>query len=247
MPQTALHHALTLADQGIASFPCRPNKQPTTPHGLYDASINPAALRALWRNHPGPLIGVACGEVSNLALLDIDAKHHAARIWWGQFQQQLRHTRAHRTRSGGIHIWFRHHSELPCTVSRIVKGVDTRGAGGYAIWWPATGLPVLSGAPIAHAPAWLLHLLKLREPPPPRAVIADSRRVRAVLQHVATAPEGTRNAQLYWAACRLAEMIGPDLSETEAANLLLQAASSAGLPYREALATARSGLRGPRS
>jgi hypothetical protein len=198
--------------------------------------------------YPGPLIGVACGESSNLALLDIDAKHGSARDWWERYQQQLRHTRAHRTRNGGLHLFFRHHHEFPCTVGRVARGVDTRGAGGYAIWWPARGMPVLSDAPIAPPPPWLLQQLKPRKPPPPPLIVLpDARRVRGLLQHVATAPEGTRNAVLYWATCRFRQMLGPDLTEGEATGLLLQAANAAGLPHREAAATVRSSLHGPRS
>jgi hypothetical protein len=42
-------------------------------------------------------------------------------------------------------------------------------------------------------------------------------------------------------------MLGPDLSESDATDLLLQAAHAAGLPHHEAAATVRSGLRGPRA
>jgi hypothetical protein len=249
MPPTALDHALALAaDLHLACFPCGTNKNPTTPNGVYSATTDPAALRALWREHPGPLIGVACGEVSNLALLDIDAKHSSARQWWNTYQQQLSHSRVHRTRNGGLHIFFKHHPEISCTVGRITRGIDTRGAGGYAIWWPAAGLPVLSDAPTAPAPTFLLEQLKpARPPPPPRAVIPDDKRIERLLQYVATAPEGQRNAILFWGASRFREMLGRELSEDDATNLLLQAAYAAGLSQHEAAATVRSGLRGPRS
>jgi Bifunctional DNA primase/polymerase, N-terminal len=80
MSHSALDCALALAaDFGVACFPCGASKRPTTPNGLYDASKNGPELRALWRDHPGPLIGVACGEASNLALLDLDSKHLTAK------------------------------------------------------------------------------------------------------------------------------------------------------------------------
>jgi hypothetical protein len=252
MPLTALDHALALADQGIATFPCAitadDRKVPCTPNGFYDASKNPTELRALWRAHPGPLVGARCGATSNLAVLDIDAKHQLAKTWWQDHQQQLRHySRIHRTRSGGLHILFQHHEAIQCTTGRIAKGVDTRGDGGYAVWWPAAGYPVLHDAPLAAAPDWLLQQLKPREPPPPpRLVIPDDRQIRTLVRYVASAPEGQRNAILYWAANRFRQMLGPDLTEDDAISYLLQSALAAGLLYRGSLATIRSGLRGPR-
>jgi hypothetical protein len=246
-----LDHALAVADQGIACFPCTitadDRKVPCTKHGFYDATSNPAELRALWRDYPGPLVGVRCGAISNLAVLDIDPEHLPARQWWTEHQQQFRHHRAHRTRRRGVHILMQHHDGIQCTVSRIAKGIDTRAEGGYAIWWPAAGYAVREGL-IAAAPDWLLQQLKPRDPPPPpRAVIPDDRRLCALMRCVAGAPEGQRNACLYWAANRFREMLGPDLGEGDAINFLLQAASPTGLPYREALATIRSGLHGPRT
>jgi hypothetical protein len=46
----------------------------------------------------------------------------------------------------------------------------------------------------------------------------------------------------HWAACRFAELVGPLLSEAEALEFIIASAMRTGLPYREALATARSGL-----
>jgi hypothetical protein len=246
-------HALALADQGIATLPCTitaaGDKVPCTPHGLYDATTNPTELCTLWRAHPGPLVGARTGAISNLAVLDIDAKHTSARQWWHDHQQQLRHhNRIHRTRSGGLHIVLLHDAGIHCTVGRVCKGVDTRGDGGYAIWWPAAGYPVLNDAPIAAAPDWLLQQLKPRDPPsPPRAVIPDNRHIRGLVQYVAHTPEGQRNAVLYWAANRFREMLGPDLTEADAISFLLPAACSTGLSYLAALATIRSGLHGPRT
>jgi hypothetical protein len=59
-----------------------------------------------------------------------------------------------------------------------------------------------------------------------------------LLRTVANAAEGTRNAILYWAACRMVEEVGPD---HEAFALeLVHAAEIAGLPEREARGTIRS-------
>ena len=61
-------------------------------------------------------------------------------------------TRPHRTRSGGLHLIFGHYDGLKCSAGKIARGVDVRADGGYILWWPAAGLPMLSDAPIAPWP-----------------------------------------------------------------------------------------------
>jgi hypothetical protein len=242
----ALKAALELAGTGVAVFPCAHNKHPCTPHGFYNASKDASEVRELWRRHADPLVGVRTGEASGLSVLDVDAKHAAARQWFAENRDRLLPTRAHRTPGGGLHLTFAHVDGLRCSQSRIARGVDVKAEGGYAIWYPAAGLPVLCEGPLAPWPAWLLARLKPKAPPPPpsRLVIPDDRRLRQLLRRVATAHEGERNAIAFWGACRFAEMVATGLiSETDAIALIIDAAMAAGLPRGEAAATARSGLR----
>jgi hypothetical protein len=96
---------------------------------------------------------VSTGFVSGVDVLDIDAKHIEARQWWGTHRDRIPATRVHRTRSGGLHLLFRHAPYVGCSVGRIALGIDVRGDGGYAIWWPTAGFPVLQDAPLATWPA----------------------------------------------------------------------------------------------
>jgi hypothetical protein len=41
---------------GYATFPCRTDKTPATPHGFHDASHDPAAILQLW--HRWPALGM---------------------------------------------------------------------------------------------------------------------------------------------------------------------------------------------
>jgi hypothetical protein len=92
----------------------------------------------------------------------------------------------------------------------------------------------------------LLQRLQSKSPPPepPRSVVPDDRRIRRILERLEAAVEGERNSLTHWAACRFAEMLGPGLGYDEAHALIVAAAMHAGLGFREASATARSGLRG---
>jgi len=242
---SALQAALELVRAELAVFPCARNKIPTTPHGFHDATKDAATLQELWRRYGGTLVGVRTGETSNVAVLDIDAEHAAARQWFAENRHQLPPTRTHRTRSGGLHLIFAHAEGLRCSTSKIARGVDMKAEGGCAIWWPAAGHPVLHEGPPAPWPSWLLARLKPKAPPPPsRLVIPDDRRLQQLLRRVATAHEGERNDITYWASCRFCEMVATGLiSANDAMALIVDAGMAAGLPRSEAIAAARSGLR----
>jgi hypothetical protein len=245
---TIVETARSLAGEGRAVFPCRlthdGRKLPCTPNGLHAASTDPDTVARLFHHYPGTLVGVACGPISGIAALDIDAKWQSARDWFAQNRLQFPVTRVHRTRSGGLHLLFLYRSEFPTTVGRIIRGVDTRSVGGYVVWWPAAGCPVLHEGPIAAAPQFLTEALKPYKPkyqPPSGMIVPDRRRVRKILDRLEQAAEGERNQLLFWAACRFAEM---RLTDACANGQLLQTAQELGLPYREANATIMSALRG---
>ena len=154
-------------------------------------------------------------------------------------------TRAHRTRSGGLHLLFRHDDTVHCTAGKIALGVDTRGAGGYVIWWPAAGFPVLSDAAPAPWPDWLL--AEFRPKPKPTSCVADFRAgdgwLRGLVRTVATAAEGERNSILFWAACRAGEAVRDGkAAEDFVVDVLVEAATHAGLPQLEAQNTIQSGM-----
>jgi hypothetical protein len=243
-----LDAALKLAEQGIPSFPCNADKTPCTPHGFKEATADPKELKHLWQKYPGPLVGVPTGSTSGFDVLDIDKKHAEALQWWEANRHRLPTTRRHGTRSGGLHLLFRHHDGLRCSASKLARGVDTRGEGGYIIWWPAYGCPIISAAPIADAPAWVIETL--RPPPPPirpkarpTSVNGNRRALQGLIRTVVAASEGERNRITYWAACRAAEMIDAGhLTEGDAIAELTAAAAYAGLPECEAVRTIQSGL-----
>jgi hypothetical protein len=143
---------------------------------------------------------------------------------------------------------FVHTPGLRGSTSRIAIGVDTRADGNYVIHWPSAGLPVLSEAPIAPWPPWLIDAL--RPPPPPirpkagsLSINGNRRALQGLIRTVVTASEGERNRITYWAACRAAEMIDAGhLTEGEAIAELSAAAAYAGLPVHEAVRTIKSGL-----
>src|SRR5262245_17292911 len=117
---------------GLPRFPCGEGKRPLTAKGFYGA-------RRDWQGDGGwPLVGVPTGSASGFDVLDIDA---AGVDWYRREFDALPFTRAHETRSVGLHLLFRHAEGLRCSTGKIARGVDVRGDGGYVIWWPREGLP----------------------------------------------------------------------------------------------------------
>lgn len=248
MTTASLTAALLLAAEGLAVFPCLPNKAPACERGFKAATTDLEGVRNLWRRWPGPLVGIATGAPSDLAVLDIDVKKGGG-DWWAEYREHLPHTRTVRTRSGGLHLWFRHVSGLRCSASTVACGIDVRADGGYVIAWQCAGLPVLREMPPAPWPVWL-HAVEARPAPraPDRPRVPDDVQTEALERFIKASAEGERNKRLFWAGCRMAGMVASRLiGETEAENLLACAAMATGLPEAEARKTARSGLAAGRS
>jgi len=244
----ALRAAMQL---GYPGFPCKADKTPATPGGFKAAALPEAGLATLWARYPGELAGVPTGAVSGFDVLDIDPRN-GARAWYDDNRSNLAATRIHRTRSGGLHVLFRHLPGLRNSAGKVAPGIDVRADGGYIIWWPAHGLEVRGELDaLAEWPLWLLPSLMTPPvpPPPPYPKASRSRStlpaIEGVVRTVAMAPEGQRNAITYWAAHRLRESVAEGkITEGLARDLLLEAAARAGLPPREASLTINSAMRG---
>jgi hypothetical protein len=109
------------------------------------------------------------------------------------------------------------------------------------------GLPP-SGLP--EWPTWLLAALApAPEPSPKKALPAKPiAALRGALATIARAREGERNSLLFWGACRMLEAIAAGLvTRPLAEQLLLEAASQAGLFKFEAMRTIRSAFAARRA
>ena len=231
---------------GGSLFPCLADKRPATPHGFKDATADSDTLRALWAQYPGVLVGAPTGTgIAGFDVLDLDIKHTEARTWWRENCRCFPQTRIHQTRSGGLHLLFQHDVTMRCSAGKIAVGVDTRANGGYVIWWPAAGLPVISHAPPAPWPGWILTTFRPRPQPQSASIVRvpDERFLVKLVQMVAGATEGERNSLTFWAACRAGEMVAEGLlSADTAVAVIAEAATRCGLPRAEAERTARSGI-----
>jgi len=204
--------ALKLARR-VPIFPCCNvpgdrdfDKKPLTSHGFKDAVCDPSVIRRWWNRWSDALIGVPTGI--KFDVIDLDLQHAEAQQWLDSNAHRLPATRAHRTRSGGQHMLFRPDPAIKCTSGKLHPHVDTRGLGGYCIWWPAEGLPVEHAALLADVPEWILEALRPKSLPAPEPTCGyDSAGawLRGLVRVVAGASEGQRNRALFWAACRAGE------------------------------------------
>jgi Bifunctional DNA primase/polymerase, N-terminal len=242
--------ALSLAARGVACFPCREDKRPACPNSFKDATADANALASLWQRFPGTHIGVPTGE--RFVVVDLDFKHPEAAQWYQETKLPV--TRTHVTRSDGRHLLFAPHPAVKNSTSKICKGVDTRGAGGYIIWWPAIGLQVMHGGVLADVPDIILQAFKPQSQPnivtPPHRYVTRGQataRLRGIIDTAAKADEEERNHVLFWCANRVRDMArGGELNEGDfrrAIAELAQAAISIGLPQREAERTIASAMR----
>lgn len=238
--------ALRLAAAGTPVFPCAPSKAPRTPHGVKDASRDPAQIADWWRRWPDSLIGVPTGAPTGTAAIDIDVKDGARGLEWLEaHRDRIPRTRRHRTRSGGAHLIVRvpEGIRIRNSASRIAPGVDVRGDGGFVIHPPSPGYLVEDEAPPADPPDWLLELL-VEQPKPAPAMLppvharpADMEGTRyglaaldAECAGILNAPDGAKHDTLNRGAYSIAGLV--------AAGELAEAPALAAL--RSALAGIRS-------
>jgi hypothetical protein len=237
--------ALSLIERGLPVFPCKPDKKPYTANGFKNALTDPDTVVRWWQKWPDALVGVPTGI--KFVVLDLDLQHPEANQWYARANLPL--TRTHVTRSGGRHLLFQPQDDFNCSAGKIWPHVDTRGSGGYIIWWPAHGGEVMHGGALAEVPRWVMRKLN-----PP--IIARRQPVRLrfdsdldpLLRVILQAKEGERNTATFWAACRMAEHVhAGQLSDGDMIDLVIGAAARNGLPVTEAKQIANSALRRART
>lgn len=150
------------ANYGIPVFPCKADKSPATPRGFYDATTDLDQIESWFAN--GALIGVPTGEPSGIVCLDVDPD---GTDWYQQHADSLACGCVNRTRRG-YHLLYKRTAHVPCSTSKVAKGIDVRGDGGYIVYWPGEGLQQVGSLDdLTPFPDWVLKSLapKAKEVP----------------------------------------------------------------------------------
>jgi hypothetical protein len=108
---------------------------------------------------------------------------------------------------------------------------------------------VLHGGVLAPVPNWITEALRPSQPPLQNVVqfpapIDAHRQFEGIVSVIAAAHEGERNSLCFWGACRMRELVAQSAIGRDAAiEIVVEAASRAGLPRTEARRTALSAFR----
>lgn len=196
--------------------------------------------------------GVPTGPTNNLLVLDVDVKGNGYETLK---QYAVPDTMWQRTPSGGMHLLFKYPADGKRYGNRASKredrflgaGIDSRGDGGYIIWYGA------ESKPMENAPAWFTAAYQsVRDTAPEGATntikIAPEiagRMVQDALERLRNAADGERNHTLNIEAFKIGQLVtSQSITYEYAFEALLRAAETCGLPKHEAVATIRSGLMG---
>lgn len=147
--------------------PCRPWKE------LQTRRVSRDDVRRWYLQYPQAGVGIVCGRISRLVVLDGDPRNGAGLV---ALSARLPATPAVETGGGGRHYYFRIAPDVTVRkVPALVPGVDLQGEASYVVapptihssgtpyrWMPRLGL---SDVPLAPLPTLVRQLLKLRMAP----------------------------------------------------------------------------------
>lgn len=161
--------AKTYAGLGWHIFPVHPaNKQPLIDAWQVKASTDPSRIEAWWGKWPTAMIGVVCGPLSGIAVVDVDGEEGLDTLEALEMEHgNLGEIPEALTPRGGAHLYFTSESlPFPKSESRIAPKIDVRSAApdgkgvGYAILPPSRRIDGTAYAwnatpELTDAPAWL--------------------------------------------------------------------------------------------
>lgn len=217
-------------------------------HGCLDATDDPEIIADWQRKHPKANIGIACGEKSDLIVIDIDVKGTVNGYRTLELLQNdgliLPPTCEVETPSGGKHYYYRYNEKISKNSAGLLgPGIDIRSNGGYVAAPPsqtADGIYKFTRSLdlIRPLPRQLAYLMDAKQTPREPFVYDGSGSAGRLCHWVSSGREGERNSRLFWAACRMGE--DADVRDTRA---LEKAGLSLGLTKQEVQKTIAQGLK----
>lgn len=143
-----LEAARSYAERGWAIFPVHsivngrctcgkakcesPGKHPRTAHGFQDATTSEDQITAWWIDWPTANIGIRTGQVSKLAVVDIDPRNGGIE---SAGSIDLPETATAQTGGGGFHYFYK--ISQPLKGHELAKGIDLQADGDYVVAAPS--------------------------------------------------------------------------------------------------------------
>lgn len=233
-------------------------------HGVLDSSDQEQTIEEGFDQAPKAVgYGIAC---ENMIGVDLDRKNGVDGVATlnrlaTEHGFTVPRTTTVCTPSGGFHLWLTvpEGATVPNSVGRLGPGIDVRSSRGYVVGPGSIGQ---AGEYVLHPKVGYIEpqpvpeaLLQLMLPPAPavrpqRRPLpvqdgAGARALEGLVNVVLTAPEGTRNDRLYWAACKAwAHVADGHIAASDVEAELVGAAVQVGLGEGEAMRTVASAGRG---
>ena len=138
MPNNCLQAAMDYAGRGLSVIPVRgEDKKPFISWEEYQKRrATPEEIRTWWAKYPKAMIGIVCGEISGIFVIDCDNTEAYERIQKAlpdSFLCPIAKT------PRGWHLWFLFALNYKvANRPRVLPGVDIRTTGGYIIAPPST-------------------------------------------------------------------------------------------------------------
>lgn len=239
--------ALLLASHGFRVFPLARDANKPWRCGWQQAATTAMKQIEDWFVTDRYNIGIACGEASNLTVIDIDQKHGVS-----GFETLLAFKRKGMlmppspivvTPSGGQHLYYQYNKHVRNWCGRLGPGIDIKTEGGFVVgpgshkdcgdykWLRA------KFGPLPEFPQWIIKKLVKPKKTIPIRPVTDNCSLSPVVLCVARQKEGARNNVLYWAAWRFVEN---GYTFEQAVKDLLPAGLQCGLDENSIIATIRS-------
>lgn len=220
-------HPQELALLGYCLFPCRGKKALLKWRDQSTTDI--AVIRAWEKQFPGCTWGIDCGK-SGITVLD-DDRGKCPDAVESLFALELDHgdlppTYTVRTPSGGYHYYYLGQGRNSAS-TKLGRGLDSRGSGGYVMAPCCPGYEVIAASPVAPAPLWFIELIGRpverapREAPADVTLDTEGAIARAIeyLQEADPAIEGAGgDAHTYDVACRVRDF---GISQANCLELML--------------------------
>ena len=217
------------AAMGMYLFPCR-GKRPLVKSWLSESTRDLPTIRRWAKQYPGCWWATDCGKTGVVVVDDDRGKNPAAID--SMFSLELEHgplpdTFSVATPNAGFHYYLKGEGRNSAS-SRLGKGIDTRGVGGYVMAPCSPGYRVVNRAGIADAPAWLIERIgKPAERDPqvvPDNLILDApfsvKRAVEYLTNCGPAIEGDGgDLWTYKVACRVRDL---GISQDKCLDLMLE-------------------------
>lgn len=218
-----------LANMGYHIFPLDPNSRKPLLQWRDQSTTYLPAIQHWTERWPGCGWGLDCGK-SGLLVLDDDRGKNPEAIQSLEILEArfggIPETFTVRTRSGGYHYYFVGIGRNTAS-TKLGKGLDSRGVGGYVVAPCTPGYTVESDAPVAPAPTWFVQCLNAQPAPTvavPEDITLDTdekiRQAVAYLDRAAPAIEGDGgDMHTFTVACCVRDY---GVSESQCLSLMLQ-------------------------